>query len=116
MDTILVTKINELWALCGSIDGCDSVESLEKDVIKFSHMIEPCRKWLLMRNKLKNIKKTPNSYNLKHKAEYELKEWIPHSVFVFSAFLEGFKLSRSSLKGDVYVVGTNIGATKKTIN
>lgn len=106
-------KIEDLWELCGPVDLSTSVEALKEDIIKFQDMITPCRKWLSTRNKLKNIKRTPDSYSLKHEAESDVDGWVPHSVFVFSAFLEDFDLSRSSLRGDVYVVSTNIGAAKR---
>ena len=113
MDKPIEEKIEELWELCGPVDLSGSVEDLKKDIIKFSNMVSPCRNWLSTRNKLKNIKHTPDSYSLKHEAENEVDGWVPHSVFVFSAFIEGFNLSRSKLRGDVYVVSTNIGAAKK---
>ncbi|CED57978.1 putative uncharacterized protein (plasmid) [Aliivibrio wodanis] len=112
MDKQLIEKVHELWDLCGPIDCSESVENLEKEIIKFFDMIEPCRNWLSKRNKLKNIKRTPDSYTLKHEVEFSVKKWVPHSVFIFSAYLEGFNLSRSSLRSDIYVVATNIGAEK----
>ena len=114
MDKQIEEKIEELWELCGRVDLSTSVEELKKDITKSSIMIAPCRNWLSTRNKLKNIKRTPDSYSLKHDAENDInKGWVPHSVFVFAAFLEGFDLSSSSLRGDVYVVSTNIGAASR---
>ena len=113
MDKNIEEQIDDLWELCGRIDLSASVDELKKDITKFSAMIAPCRNWLSNRNKLKNIKRTPDSYSLKHEAESGVDGWVPHSVFVFAAFLEGFDLSHSSLRGDVYVVSTNIGAAKR---
>ncbi len=76
-------------------------------------MIVPCREWLADRNKLKNLKHSVDSYTIKHLAESDIGDWVPHSVFVLSAYLEGFELSKSKLRGDVYVVSTNIGAKKR---
>ena len=90
------------------------MDALKKDIIKFSNQIGPCRIWLSNRNKLKNIKNNPDSYVLKHEAENVVGDLLPHSVFVFSAFLEGFELSPSSLRGGVHVVSTNIGARKRS--
>lgn len=114
MDTQFEEKIEELWEQCGRIDLSTSVEELKKDITKFSSMIAPCRNWLSTRNKLKNIKRIPDSYSLKHEAENDVGAWVPHSVFVFTAFLEGFNLSQSSLRDDVYVVSTNIGASTRS--
>lgn len=113
MEQELLDKVDDLWALCGPIDGSTTADHLKGDISKFSNMIDPCRAWISKRNKLKSIKQTTDSYSLKHEVESELNIWVPHSVFVFSAFLEGVKLSRSSLRGDVYVVSTNIGALRK---
>lgn len=113
MDSQINEKIEELWKLCGPIDCFKTLDDLRKDIIKFSHMITPCLNWLSLRKKLKNMKSCPDSYSLKHEAENELKEWVPHSVFVFAAFLDGFNLSESRLRDNVYVVSTNIGAVKR---
>lgn len=104
-------RIDELWELCGPVDCSLTLESLRNDITKFSDKIEPCRNWLINRKKLKNIKKSVDSYTLKHEVESNIDEWVPHSVFVFSALLEGFQLSPSSKRDYVHVVYTNIGAT-----
>jgi hypothetical protein len=115
VDKLIEEKIEALWELCGPVDLSTSKEALKKDITKFSNMVIPCRNWLSNRNKLKNVKSTSDSYSLKHEAESDVNVWVPHSVFVFSAFLEGFDLSHSSLRNDVYVVFTNIGAAKRVI-
>ncbi|WP_415776350.1 hypothetical protein ACMYQ1_10215 [Shewanella oncorhynchi] len=109
MEQEFLDKIDDLWELCGPIDGARTVDDLKMDISKSSNIIAPCRDWISKRNKLRNIKKTPDSYRLKTEVEGELNTWIPHSVFVFAAFLEGVKMTRSYLSRDVYVVSTNIG-------
>ncbi|MFL0989590.1 hypothetical protein [Vibrio parahaemolyticus] len=113
MDNLYTQEIEELWKQCGQIDLSETLDDLKRDVVKFSNMIVPCREWLADRNKLKNLKHSVDSYAIKHLAESDIGDWVPHSVFVLSAYLEGFELSKSKLRGDVYVVSTNIGAKKR---
>jgi hypothetical protein len=113
MEHELLGKVDELWELCSPIDCSKTVDHLKNDISKFSNMIGPCRDWISKRNKLKNINSSTDSYSLKHEVESELNTWVPHSIFVFAAFLEGVKLTQSSLRGDIYVVLTNIGAKTK---
>jgi hypothetical protein len=113
MEVDINKACKQLWLTCGKIDLANDVSELEKDITKFSQMINPCRQWLSERNKLANIKKHPNSYTLKEQAEFDIGEWVPHSVFILSAFLEGFKLSSSVQEAGAYVVSTNIGAKRR---
>lgn len=113
MEQELLDKIDDLWELYGPIDGAETVDDLKRDISRFSNIIAPCRDWISKRNKLKNIKKTSDSLRLKCEVEGELNSWVPHSIFVFAAFLERVKMTRSFRRGDVYVVSTNIGTLIK---
>jgi hypothetical protein len=113
MDNIYTQEIKELWKQCGQVDMSETLDDLKRDIVKFSNMIAPCRVWLADRNQLKNLNHSVDSYTIKHLAESDIGELVPHSVFVLSAYLEGFELSKSKLRGDVYVVSTNIGAKKR---
>ncbi|KHF13380.1 hypothetical protein PO80_18925 [Vibrio parahaemolyticus] len=113
MNNLYTQEIEALWEHCGQVDVSATLDDLKRDIVKFSHMIDPCRVWLADRNKLKNLQHSKDSYTLKHLAADDIGDWVPHSVFVLSAYLEGFKLSKSKLRGDVYVVSTNIGAKKR---
>jgi hypothetical protein len=113
MDKELSKKAEMVWEECGKLDLFDNLDGFKNDIDKFSSLVEPCRKWLSTRNKLQNIKKSEDSYFLKHEVERETGiSWMPHSVFILSAYLEGFKLSNSYPRGDVHVVSLNVGAAK----
>jgi hypothetical protein len=117
MDKELSEKSKMVWNECGKLDVFDNLDAFKSDIDKFSYLIEPCRNWLSTRNKLKNIKESENSMLLKSEVEQETAvSWMPHSVFILSAYLEGFKLSTSYLCGDVYVVSLNVGVAKKAFN
>ena len=110
MERSYTKEIEIIWQQCGRIDMSETIDELKSDIAKLSPLIVPCRAWLSKRKRLKNIKCVPDSYNLKHQAESDIGEWVPHSVFVLAAYLEGFELSKSKLRGDVHVVSTNIGS------
>jgi hypothetical protein len=113
MESLYTQEIELLWEKCGQLDLFETLDDLKTDIAKFSNLIVPCRIWLTGRNKLKNIKHSADSHAIKHQAERDIGQWVPHSVFVLSAYLEGFELSKSKLRGDVYAVYTNIGAKKR---
>lgn len=114
MNKELSEKAEIVWRECGKLDLFDNLDEFINEINKYSSLVEPCRNWLSSRNKLQNIKKSEDSNFLKHEVERETDiNWMPHSVFILSAYLEGFKLSSSFLRGGVHVVSLNVGAAKK---
>lgn len=103
------SQIKHFWEACGPIDCCETLEDVTNDIIKNQCMIEPCLKWLSTCNRLNNLNKKNDTYSLKHDAELHLGQWVPHSVFIFAAFLDGFNLKPHGKRGDVWVFQTNIG-------
>ncbi|MCD9510008.1 MULTISPECIES: hypothetical protein [Photobacterium] len=104
-------EIKSFWEACGPLDCCETLDDLTKDIMKNKNMIEPCRKWLSTCNRLKNINKNRDTLRLKHDAESDLGQWIPHSIFIFSAFLDGFELKPAGKRdgGEEWVFQTNVG-------
>lgn len=101
--------LERLWNIYSPIDIFTDFESLVADIQRREELIEPCRKLIASRNKLKNYNKK-NSYDLKSEFERILNlGWLPHSIFVFSAFLEGVKIKAIGQINGAWVFETNIG-------
>lgn len=106
-------KVREMWA---SLDApavdlsCDAAH-LIADIERNGEVLPEVRKWARVRKKRKTLA-TTNTYALKHDAERDLGCWVPHSVFVFALYLEGFTLNNFSFRGEAVVFRTNLGAKK----
>nr|WP_282553729.1 MULTISPECIES: hypothetical protein [Providencia] len=109
MNNVYEEDLKRLWSGYGPIDLFNDFESLATDIQKRAELIEPCRKLIASRNKLKSYN-NKNSYDLKSEFELILNiGWLPHSIFIFSAFLEGIKIKAIGKINGAWVFETNIG-------
>lgn len=109
MNNVYEEDLKRLWSGYGPIDLFNDFESLATDIQKRAESIEPCRKLIASRNKLKSYN-NKNSYDLKSEFELILNiGWLPHSIFIFSAFLEGVKIKAVGKINGAWVFETNIG-------
>ncbi len=103
-------KVIEMWGALGvpRVDLSTTPEHLAADITRNGHTLDAVREWVKGHAHRKTLSHDC-TYVLKHEAERAVGQWVPHSVLIFAAWLEGHQLDHWRVEGGAGVFQTTIG-------